>query len=255
MIVPVLGLLTLTLVAWVGAGIGIWLGALSPKRLELLVHAATGVVLGITLFDILPEAKGVLPWRAFLPAVVGGYALLWAVGKFVYHVCPSCAIAHFDGDSPPADRRNLTLLAVALGVHCALDGVAVVAGGGLGTKAEIGLLMGLCMHKLPEGLALGLLLLGAGVSRRLAMTRAVAIESLTAIGGLLSIAFIGGADRGLLGATFAIVGGGFLYLVVNAVSGALGRHMRMSRLRTIATQCVSCAGTGAFLWLLYRCGA
>jgi len=225
-------------------------GALSPKRVEFLVHVATGVVLGITLFDILPEAKLVLSWPVFLAAVVGGYAVLWAVGKFVYHVCPSCAIAHFDHGSLLADRRNLTLLAVALGVHCALDGVAVVAGGGLPAKAEIGLLLGLSMHKLPEGLALGLLLLASGVSRRVAMARAVSIESLTAGGGLLSVAFMDYAQPSLLGATFAVVGGGFLYLVINALSGALGHQMKMSKLRGVTTQCLSCAGTGAFLWLL-----
>jgi len=41
----------------------------------------------------------------------------------------------------------------------------------------------------------------------------VTIESLTAIGGLLSIAFLREAHQGMIGATFALVGGGFLYLV------------------------------------------
>lgn len=255
MTMPILGVFALTLVAWVGAGVGIWLGALSPKRLELLVHVATGVLLGITLFDILPEAKSTLPWRAFLPAVAGGYVLLWAVGRFVYHVCPSCAIAHMDQGSPLRDRRNLIMLAIALGVHCALDGVAVVAGGGLPATAEIGLLLGLGMHKLPEGLALGLLLAAAGLTRGQAMLRAATIESLTAIGGLLSMAFVGAAHPRFIGPTFALVGGGFIYLVVNALSGALGHQMHMSRMRGLATQGLSCAGTGAFLWVLYRCFA
>lgn len=155
-------------------------------------------------------------------------------------------------ESPLKDRRNLIMLAIALGVHCALDGVAVVAGGGLPAKAEIGLLLGLGMHKLPEGLALGLLLATAGITRRKAMTRAATIESLTAIGGLLSVAFVGAGHPKFIGATFALVGGGFLYLVVNALSGAFGHRMQMSRIRSLATQGISCAGTGVFLWMLYR---
>jgi len=253
MSVAVLGLLVLTFVAVAGAAIGILLGSVAPKRLELLVHVATGTLLGITVFDILPEAKMQLSWGVFVPIVAAGYALLWAVGRFVYHVCPSCAIAHMDHDSPLRDGRQLLMLGIALGVHCALDGVAVVAGGELPAQAGIGVLLGVGMHKLPEGLALGLLLAGAGMTKRSGILRAASIESLTAVGGLLSIAFVREAPAGSIGATFALVGGGFLYLVINALSGALGHRMQMSRVKGLATQCISCAGTGAVLWVLDRC--
>jgi len=251
----IVGLAVLTAVAVTGAAVGILLGSVARRRLELLVHFATGALLAVTLFDILPEAKTELSWGIFVPAVAFGYALLWAVGRFVYHVCPACAIAHMEHTPQLLDRRQLLLLAIALGVHCSLDGVAVVAGSDLPARAGPGLLLGLGMHKLPEGLALGLLLVGGGFVKSKALLRATAIESLTAIGGVLGIVFFREASVKYVGVTFALVGGGFLYLVINALSGALGHEMQLGRIKGLAMQGLSCACTGAVLWALDRCVA
>src|SRR5579871_2457187 len=103
-----------TLLAVAGSAIGVNLGSVVRHRLELLVHIATGALLGITAFDILPEAKAVLSWPVFLIAAFAGYFLLWGVGSFVFYVCPSCAIAHAEEASMKAKNGSLILLASAL---------------------------------------------------------------------------------------------------------------------------------------------
>src|SRR5690348_1229516 len=110
-------LLVATVTAVLGASFGTSLGNLSRAKLEMLVHVATGALLGITAFDILPEAKEVLSWPWFIGSALAGYALLWAVGRFVFYVCPSCALAHMDQDTALARRGSLILLASALGIH------------------------------------------------------------------------------------------------------------------------------------------
>lgn len=237
-----------TLVAVVGAAIGASLGKIASARLELLVHIATGALLGITAFDILPEAKAVLPWPTFIVFASAGYLLLWTVGRFVFYVCPSCAIAHMEGDAAMAKRGSLILLASALGIHCLLDGLAIGTGGLLSGRAEMGALVGVGLHKLPEGLALGLLLMGARYPRGSAVLIATGIELLTVVGGLGGLLFANAPTPAIVGCIFALVGGGFVYLVYNALGGALTHQMHLPRARGITAELASFACTGAIFW-------
>ncbi len=240
------------LLAVAGAGLGVNLGAVLKEKLQVLVHIATGALLGITAFDILPEAKAVLAWPLFLTSAVAGYALLWLVNRFVFYVCPSCAIAHIDESTAMARRGSLILLTSALGIHCLLDGMALSSSAALSHRAELGAMLGVSVHKLPEGLALGLLLLGGSYSKRSALGITAAIEAITVLG-----AFCGGwlprtAEHTSVGVVFAVVGGGFVYLIYNAFDGAFEHKSQMPQMRRWAAEAVSFLATGALFWLASR---
>ena len=66
-------------------------------------------------------------------------------------------------------QANAVLLMAALAVHSTLDGVAVAVGDPTSGHAGPTMLLAVSLHKLPEGLALALLLLGAGYARRAAL--------------------------------------------------------------------------------------
>ena len=210
---PLVLLLVLLLsagIAVLGSGVGLMLGDIERSRMEMLVHIAAGCLLGITAFDILPEAKSALSWPVFLLACVVGYVLLWAVGRFVFYVCPSCAIAH-SHDEALAKKGSIILLATALGIHCLLDGLAISTGGLLSARAEAGALLGVGVHKFPEGLALGLVLVGARYQKTTAIVIATGIEFLTVIGGAGAMSVSKLPTHATVGAIFALVGGGFVY--------------------------------------------
>ncbi|HVT10714.1 MAG TPA: ZIP family metal transporter [Fimbriimonadaceae bacterium] len=228
------------------------LASLLRARLELLVHVATGALLGITAFDILPEAKAALSWPVFIASAAFGYILLWVVGRFVFLVCPSCAIAHLDESSVLVRKGSLILLGAALGTHCLLDGMAIATGGALSARAEMGALAGVALHKLPEGLALGLVLVSARYSRRRTLGIASAIEAITVLGALAGLIIARVPGHFAVGLVFAIVGGGFVYLVLNALGGALSHPAQMPRGRSLATELVSFVATGVLFWLAGR---
>jgi len=216
------------------------------------VHVATGVLLGITAFDILPEAKAALSWPVFAGAALGGYLLLWLIGRFVFYVCPSCAIAHIDESSAMARKGSLLLLGSALGVHCLLDGVALATGGALSARAAMGALFGVVVHKVPEGIALGLLLLSARYGPSRAFLIAVGIEAITVVGALSAglVSWVPG--QAPVGVVFAVVGGGFVYLVFNAFGGAFDHQVRMPRARSLTAEALSFLATGALIWFAGR---
>src|SRR5208337_354022 len=140
----------------------------SHRRLCALISLGAGTLLGVTVFGILPESAESLNWWELLLALASGYALFAIITKYVYHVCPACAASHFDEATAHRFSEIAAAMMIALAIHCTVDGLALAAGhaaGQTGTEtgqaAGLSIVVAICVHKVPEGLALGALLLGA----------------------------------------------------------------------------------------------
>jgi zinc transporter ZupT len=211
--------------ALVGGGISTSLH-LEHKPLCALISFAAGTLLGVTFFAILPEGledSGAWPVVA---AAATGYLLFFFISKHVHHVCPACAASHFDADATRHFSEIATALIVALAIHSTTDGLV------LGIQQEApsmdatkwSLFSALCIHKVPEGLALGSLLIGAGLRRRAALGWVAAVEATTLLGGVVGMLWLGKVSTFWLGLIMAHVGGGFLYLATHAVVGEMLKH-------------------------------
>src|SRR5216117_2752781 len=199
---------------------------LEHKPLCALISFAAGTLLGVTIFAILPESFGASPWWAGLLALITGYALFFLISKHVHHVCPACAASHFDADATRHFNEIAAALMVALAVHSTSDGMAL----GIQHEAPVGeattwsLFSALCIHKVPEGLSLGSLLIGAGLQRTVALGWVASVEATTLLGGAIGFFFLAKASTFWLGLIMAHVGGGFLYLAAHAVLGEMLKH-------------------------------
>jgi zinc transporter ZupT len=213
-----------------GGALGASLGG-SHRRLCALISLGAGTLLGVTVFAILPESLEVLRWWELVLAMGSGYAVFAVISKYVYHVCPACAASHFDEATTHHFSEIAVAMMFALAVHCTADGLALAAGheaqtshGPGGRVLDFSLVMAVCVHKVPEGLALGALLLGAGYNRSQTVLRVAAVESTTLLGGMLGWLFFPQISLGWLDAVVAHVGGGFLFLAIHAVLGEILRH-------------------------------
>ncbi len=172
-----------TAIALAGAGLGLGLTSLR-RRTRTVVAFSAGVLLGVVLFGLLPElvadgglVSGVLPPLA-------GYGLLLAINRFVYPVCPTCSHDH-DHGACAAELHGFALpLIAAAAVHSFMDGWSVVAAqlaapGGL----RLAVPLAICLHKLPEGVALGGILRASVKSRAAALGWCVLAEGTTLLGG------------------------------------------------------------------------
>src|SRR4029077_3469395 len=70
--------------------------ARSHRRLCALISLGAGSLLGVTLFDILPEPIEAMNWWGMLLSLGSGYAVFFLITKYVYHIFPACAASHFD---------------------------------------------------------------------------------------------------------------------------------------------------------------
>jgi zinc transporter ZupT len=100
------------------------------------------------------------------------------------------------------------------------------------------------VHKFPEGLALGALLLGGGFPRGKMLRLVATVESTTILGGLLGWFVLRSASNFWLALALANAGGGFLYLAAHAVLGEILKHHKKLVLTNFA------AGFGAIAALI-----
>jgi zinc transporter ZupT len=210
---------------------------LAHKPLCALISFAAGTLLGVTIFAILPESLGVCSWWAVFLALATGYALFFFISKHVHHVCPACAASHFDADATRHFSEIATALIVALAIHSTTDGLVL----GIQRQAPAmdatkwSLFSALCIHKVPEGLALGSLLIGAGLHRSAALGWVAAVEATTLVGGVIGYFFLTNVSTFWLGLIMAHVGGGFLYLATHAVLGEMLKHGKKIVLTSFST--------------------
>jgi zinc and cadmium transporter len=198
--------------------------ARTHKQLCAFISFGAGTLLGGAICGILPECLQSMSWWQLLLGGASGYFLFAMIGRFVFHVCPACSASHFDEATTHRLGEFALTMMIALAVHCTVDGMAMTAGNE-GSKALDGsVTFAICVHKFPEGLALGALLIGGGYRRAQMLWLVAAVESTTILGGFLGWYALQNLPHIWLALALANAGGGFLYLAVHAVLGEIFRH-------------------------------
>ena len=89
---------------------------------------------------------------------------------------------------------------------------------------DLSVTFAICVHKFPEGLALGALLLGGGFRRKQMLWLVAAVEFTTILGGLLGGSCLRNVSAVWLALALANAGGGFFYLALHAMLGEIFKH-------------------------------
>ena len=213
--------LAIFLVAVLSAAAGVWLDSLHALS-RRLVPFAGGVLMGVAVFWVLPELAGFFHWPGAIGWIATGVFALFVIDRFLYPVCPACAPSH-DHDHCATRLHGFAMpLLAAAALHSALDGWMVMTGSGHGSfGAALGL--GIAFHKIPEGLALGLIARAALPTRFAALGWCAASQVATLVGASIEPLFASHLGSNGLHILLALAGGSFLYLGGHAVHGELRR--------------------------------
>src|SRR5271154_1560719 len=117
-------------------------------RLHLLLGFSSGAVLGVALFDILPEVFAFHGGSSYMPVVALGFLAFFGLERYTAMHRPR-EHAH----ATDAHEQELgALTAAGLSLHSFLDGVAI--GAGFQASFQMGLLIafGVIAHDLSDGL-------------------------------------------------------------------------------------------------------
>lgn len=210
------------------------------------VPFSAGVLLGMAGFWVFPELGLHFGWTSALPAILGGVLTLWLIDHFLYPVCPTCSHTHDHGHCAMELHGFALPLVAAAAFHSLFDGTAIAATAGAQDSGfSTALTIGLALHKVPEGVALGVILHSAMRSRAVAILAVTLAESATIAGGLLESVlapYLGANWANLL---LALAGGSFLYLGWHAL------HTEWKRRGAAPSFVPALAGTASAALLRY----
>jgi zinc transporter ZupT len=214
--------LIVTLIALAGILIGVFASNV-PELSRRAVPFSGGVLIGIAGFFILPEMATVFSWPGAILWVSVGFAALWVFDKYVYNVCPSCSHTH-DHDRCSTRLHGFAgpLLAAAA-LHSVLDGWTLAASQ---ETRDLGpaFFLGIAVHKLPEGLALAVIVRSALRSHTAAIIGCTAAELATLVGARIEIVLYPYVGLSWVYGLLALAAGSFLYLGYHAVDAEYKRR-------------------------------
>ncbi|HVV51217.1 MAG TPA: ZIP family metal transporter [Polyangia bacterium] len=190
-------------------------GALVPeRRLERSRHAllgfASGVLLGTTFLDLLPEAFGAAPRGAVLGLIATSFAVMagleWALGRRRL-------------DTLKGGRLAAMLLG-ADAFHNAADGAAIAASFLVSPRLGIITAVAVIAHEVPEELADYILLRSSALTRAWALVAMTGVQLTAAVGAAITL-LSAAAWRNVSGLALGIAAGTFLYIAVADLLPAL----------------------------------
>jgi len=203
-------------VAVLAAAGGVKLSRL-PTVARGLIPFSGGLLGGIALFGIGPELSERHGALGGLLLMGGGLVLLWIIGRWVYAICPACSHTHDHSNCPASLHGFAVPLVLAASLHSFFDGLSIAAAGEGSKGLAVAMLVGVALHKILEGVALGVILWAALNSRWAALAWTGVVQGATVLGAAaesLAASQIGG---GWVTYPLTLAGASFLYLAYHAV--------------------------------------
>lgn len=202
-----------------GGGFAALWGRFNPRVLSLLMGVAAGVGFAVIFFDLLPEAFANGGLMLTIPGTLAGILL----GKSVDTVFPRiykgavCSCGHKGSSSrhsiySPLGLKAGYLLALGIALHNLPEGLAI--GAGMEADRHLGVMVALAIgiHNIPEGMALVGLLCAGGMPGPGAVIVATATGLLIPAGAIMS-SFLVALTPFMLAFLLALGAGALLYVV------------------------------------------
>lgn len=230
------------------------------------VVVAAGILLGVTLADLIPEALEHLDGTQATLWIAGGFIILFVVEMMTsghtHHHEPhghdahghAHAHAHSHGPADADDPACVPTHAVApfligLGIHNLADGVVIGASHEVSDAAATSVAIGILVHQLPVGLSFAAVLLASGVSRARAMRDAIFIAALIPVGAMV-VLLAPDLSGATLGALIGVAAGALLYIATGHLLPEA--HSEERRPGIAAAFTVSLVGTILFVGALHE---
>lgn len=193
----------------------------SKETINIMLNIAAGVMLAASFFSLLvPAMHEIIALNSsairasfyYSLAVFIGVALVWLLNDLLPH-----EHNHMGHHGPFFSLKKAWLFIIAISLHKLPEGLAVgVAYGSENLVNPLSLVLGIAIHNIPEGLIMAIALYGAGKNKFKAAVTALMMGMLQPFGALLG-GLLTSFDFAFVPFTMAMAGGTLLFVVINEI--------------------------------------
>jgi len=204
--------------------------------MQVVVSFVAGLMLGVSLFHMIPHAAAHTHSldQTVLWTVIGLLVMFFLLRAFDFHhhePLEGDAHAHDHGHAPTAHRLSWVGVAVGLGLHTAIDGVAL----GASVVAEarhdphapvfgLGTFLAVVLHKPLDALAITALMLAGGWAKRSMLLANAGFAAMCPLGAALFYFGVAGGGDEVVGIALAFAAGVFLCISLGDLLPELQFH-------------------------------
>ena len=180
---------------------------LRTRLVPWLVSYAVGTLLGVSLFNLLPEALETEAVRSAMFTLVAGILTFFVLEKVVlWHHC-------HDDEECAAHKRAASLVVIGDAVHTFVDGAVIAAATMVSPGLGVTTALAVAAHEIPQEVGDAAILLSAGYSRRATIGLNLASAAGGVLGAVLMLAF-GASAPFIVPKVLAFAAGAFLYVAM-----------------------------------------
>ena len=202
-----LGLFFGTFGTTLGGIIGVTIKKQSNKFLSFILSFASGLMMAVICFDLLPEALGISNIiNVILGTILGIIAMIF---------CDITVEKRFNVNSNLAENKLLKtgiIVSIGLAIHNFPEGLAIGSGFEASLKLGLSLAIAICFHDIPEGISMAIPMKNGGMKLGKVIFYVVLSGITTGIGAFFG-AIIGSISEEIIAMCLSFAAGAMLYIV------------------------------------------
>ena len=212
----ILGLFFGTFGTTLGGIIGVLIKKQSNKFLGFILSFASGLMMSIICFDLIPEALEI----SDISKVIMGIIL----GILIMIFCDLLVQKRFNiKNNSEKNRINNNLLkvgmvvSIGLAIHNFPEGLAIGAGFEASIKLGLSLAIAICFHDIPEGISMAVPMKNGGMKKKKVILYVILSGITTGIGAFFG-ALVGSISKEVISICLSFAAGAMLYIVSRRIN-------------------------------------
>lgn len=196
----------------IGGIIGLLFKKPSNKILSFVLSFASGLMLAIICFDLIPEAMRI---TNIINVVIGT-----VFGIIVMIFCDILVQKKFNNSKREKTNSLLKtgiIVSIGLAIHNFPEGLAIGSGFEASIKLGYSLALAICLHDIPEGISMSVPMKNGGMNKSKVILYVILSGITTGIGAFFG-AIVGGISQTIIAMCLSFAAGAMLYIVSRRIS-------------------------------------